>query len=250
VELKPREILAPNASPLTMAGTITYLIGTKQVAIIDPGSDAPSHLDAVEAEIGDFSEARILLTHDHPDHATGARELARRLDCRVFSFTTGTLRDGATFPTDEGELVTLHTPGHAQDHASFHWPEANAVFCGDLMMGGMDTAVVAAPEGDIGLYLDSLERLRVLQPHAIYPAHGPAFKEPEVALARYVRHREERARQVLAALESGARSPEEITDHVYGTMMHDDLRRFGVAAVKAYVAHLYHTGRLPADRET
>jgi glyoxylase-like metal-dependent hydrolase (beta-lactamase superfamily II) len=194
--------------------------------------------------------ARILVTHDHPDHATGARELARRLDSPIFSADSGTLRDGGRIPTDQGDLVTLLTPGHAPDHAAFHWPAAEAIFCGDLMMGGMDTAVVAAPEGDVGLYLESLTRLEALRPRVIYPAHGPPFTEPDVALSRYRRHREDRERQVLAALDAGARTAEEIADHVYGKDMHPDLRRFALGAVQAYMMHLYSEGRLPEGAES
>jgi glyoxylase-like metal-dependent hydrolase (beta-lactamase superfamily II) len=238
-----KSLLAPNPSPMTMSGTITYVVGRDEAAVIDPGSADEGHLDAIVGAFAGARVVRILLTHDHPDHATGARQLARRLDARVFSLGTRTLRDGSAIPTDEGELIALATPGHSPDHASFHWPAAKAVFCGDLMMGGLDTAVVAAPEGDVGLYLESLERLRSLAVETIYPAHGPAFTDPDAALDRYVRHRHEREQQVLDAIAGGAASPAEITDVVYGAGLDPALRPFAEAAVKAYVKHLLDTGR-------
>src|SRR5690606_25042409 len=97
----------------------------------------------------------------------------------------GLLADGVSIETDHGELVVVRTPGHSPDHIALHWPAESAIFCGDLMMGGMDTAVVAAPEGDLAAYLDSLERLRSLRPRIIYPAHGPPLTDPDAALDRY-----------------------------------------------------------------
>jgi glyoxylase-like metal-dependent hydrolase (beta-lactamase superfamily II) len=243
---QPRAILAPNASPMTMDGTITYIVGDDVLAIIDPGSAAESHLDAITSAAAGARSAAILLTHDHPDHSTGAIDLSRRLDAPVRTLADGSLRDGDVVPTDAGELVALATPGHSADHAAFHWPAAGAVFCGDLMMGGLDTAVVAAPEGSIGAYLASLERLRALRPATIYPSHGPPFADPAAALDRYVRHRTEREAQVLAALEAGARSTEEITNAVYGDALDPRLRGFAFAAVEAYVEYLRETNRLPA----
>ena len=232
---------------MTMGGTITYLVGRTELAILDPGCDAPSHLDAIAAQAEGAAAIRILLTHHHPDHAGGAREIARRLDARIFSLGSGTLRDGARVPTDEGELIAVATPGHSPDHVAFHWPAAGALFCGDLMMGGLDTAVVAAPEGDLGHYLDSLERIRALQPLIIYPAHGPAFTDPGAALDRYAAHRREREAQVIAAIQTGARDLDAITDRVYGDGLEPALREFARAAVQAYITHLYATGRFPED---
>jgi glyoxylase-like metal-dependent hydrolase (beta-lactamase superfamily II) len=241
---EPRAILAPNASAMTMDGTITYLVGERVVAIIDPGSAAGTHLDAIAAATAGADSVTILLTHDHPDHAGGATELAARLGASLLDAGTGTLRDGQVIPTDHGDLVALATPGHAPDHISLHWPAESAIFCGDLMMGGLDTAVVAAPEGDVGAYLASLERLRGLAPAIIYPAHGPVFTDPEGALDRYVAHRVRRQAEVLEAVAAGARSAAEIADRVYGPGLEPSLRAFAVAAVEAYVAHLRRSGRL------
>lgn len=249
MQREPRSILAPNASAMTMGGTITYLVGDRQVAIIDPGSAATSHLDAIRTAVGDADASTILVTHDHPDHATGAPELAALLDATVLAPGDGSLRDGQLVPTDHGDLVALDTPGHAPHHASLHWPAADAIFCGDLMMGGIDTAVVAAPEGDVGAYLDSLERLRALAPRIIYPAHGPAFTDPPEALDRYVRHRVERQQQVLAAVHAGAHTAGEIADRVYGAALEPELRSFAIAAVHAYLQHLRATGRLTATED-
>jgi glyoxylase-like metal-dependent hydrolase (beta-lactamase superfamily II) len=243
----PRSVLAPNASPMTMGGTVSYVVGRLRAVVLDPGSAASTHLDALTAAVQDAGHVTILLTHEHPDHSTGALDLARRLDAPVLSLGAGTLRDGECIETDEGEIVVVSTPGHTPDHAAFFWPAARAAFCGDLMMGGLDTAVVAAPEGDLAAYLASLEKLRALRPNIVYPAHGPPFTDPDQAIDRYLRHREQRERQVLDALAAGVRGLDDITDYVYGDGLDKGLRGFALAAIQAYLIHLRATGRLPDD---
>jgi glyoxylase-like metal-dependent hydrolase (beta-lactamase superfamily II) len=232
-----RWILAPNPSPMTLDGTRTYVVGRRRVAVIDPGPRDAAHLDAIADEVGG-SPAEVLLTHDHPDHAEGAAELAVRLGAPLLGMAAGTCAAGTVIPTDAGELRAIATPGHTADHLSFHWPATRAVFCGDLMMGGQDTALVADPEGRLGDYLASLARLGELAPAVLYPAHGPPFHEPVAAIERYVRHRAERERQVLAAHEEGARTVTDFVAAVYGPSLQPALRGAAAAAVRAYLRHL------------
>ena len=146
--------------------------------------------------------------------------------------------------TDSGRLVTVATPGHTTDHAAFHWPDSDAVFCGDLMMGGHHTALVAPPEGRLGPYLMSLERVRGLAPGVIYPAHGPAFDDPQAALDRYVGHRRARLDQVLRAVRGGAHDYETLRRVVYGDSLEPGLERAAMAALKAYLEHLQGLGEV------
>jgi hydroxyacylglutathione hydrolase len=292
--LRPRSFLAPNASPMTLEGTITYVIGRGIIAMIDPGSADRAHLDTLAGVAAEAKRAVIIVTHDHPDHSTGALELAERTGAALLGGHAGRradpaaarrpgpaatqradpaaarraapgpdappgavkrtgeaaraaggglLADGVGIDTDEGELIVVRTPGHSPDHISLHWPAASAIFCGDLMMGGLDTAVVAAPEGDLGAYLKSLERLRSLRPSVIYPSHGPPITDPDDAIERYIRHREERLEQVRAAVEAGVDEVESITDRIYGDSLEPALRPFAESAVAAYLAHLRASGR-------
>ena len=240
----PRAIRAPNASPLTLDGTRTYLVGSRRVAIIDPGPDLPPHLDAVAAAVGDARVVAILVTHDHPDHMPGAPRLAQRLGTRVLAASLGNLREGDVFGTDAGGLVAMATPGHAPDHMAFLWLNARAVFCGDLMLGGLDTALVAPPEGDLSRYLASLQRLRDLDLATIYPTHGEPFHDAGAALDAYLRHRAERQEAVLRALAGGAAAPESIADAVYGTDLEPGLRRAALGSTLAYLQHLERLGRV------
>jgi glyoxylase-like metal-dependent hydrolase (beta-lactamase superfamily II) len=237
-----RTVLAPNAAPLTLDGTRTRLVGEDRVVIIDPGSADPSHLDTIVGMVAGRAVAAVVVTHDHPDHTAGAEELAHRCHCPVRTASRGTLRDGDHLESDGGTLVAVATPGHTPDHMALHWPAQAAVFCGDLMLGGHDTALVAPPEGRLGPYLASLERVRRLEPHIIHPAHGPSFESPDAALDRYIRHREIRLDQVRNALRQGLTSYPDLLAAVYGDTLEPELERAATAALKAYLEHLQGLG--------
>lgn len=240
-----RTLLAPNPSPMTLDGTRSYVVGLRRAAVIDPGPDDPRHIEALAQAVAEAEQVAILLTHRHPDHAAGAPALAAALGGRVSSGPV-VPSEGDVIPTDAGDLFALATPGHTPDHCALHWPAESAIFCGDLMMGGLDTALVAAGEGDLGDYLDSLDRLRRLAVETLYPAHGPPFTDPDTAIARYLEHRSARERQVLGALAGGARGLREIAEQVYGGVA-PDLRDWVELTVRAYLEHLESTGRVNAE---
>lgn len=237
-----RTVLAPNPSPLTLEGTRTYLVGSRRVVVIDPGPALAEHIDAVAGEIGDGVVVSILLTHDHPDHAEGAVLLAERVGAPIHAAAEGTLAAGDVFDTDAGPVVAVPTPGHTRDHVAFHHAAGGAVFCGDLMTGGLDTALVAPPEGDLADYLDSLARIRALRPRVIHPAHGPDFTDPPRAIDAYARHRRERLERVRAAMAGGAVTLGAIVDVVYGASLDPRLRRAAEGAVLAYLEYLQREG--------
>jgi len=239
-----RTVIAPNASPLTLDGTRTHVLGARRAVVIDPGSGAASHLDAIADLVGDDAVTAVAVTHAHPDHSAGADELAARFDCPVRMARRGTLRGGDRLDSDAGELVAVSTPGHTPDHMALHWPGEAAIFCGDLMMGGHDTALVAPPEGQLGAYLSSLERVRALNPEVIYPAHGPPFTRPEEAIDRYVRHRVLRLEQVQNAVAAGVGSYDALLAEVYGPSLDPGLADAATAALKAYLQHLQGLGRV------
>jgi len=244
---EPRTIVAANPSPMTLDGTRTYLIGRRRVAIVDPGPALKEHIHAVADAVGSGVVVAVLLTHAHPDHAEGAQLLAERVRAPTRSGASGTLRDGDVVQTDTGELHSLATPGHTPDHFSFWWPESKSIFCGDLLMGGLDTALVARPEGDLAQYLDSLRKLKSLQPRLIYPAHGERFDAPDDAIDRYIAHREERIAQVVAGLKDGPLSAEALLDKVYGVSLDARLRHYAETAIEAYLAFLQAQQRVRAS---
>jgi glyoxylase-like metal-dependent hydrolase (beta-lactamase superfamily II) len=229
---------------MTLDGTRTYIIGEKNAVVIDPGPQLAQHLDAVAETVGNGVRVSIVVTHAHPDHAEGGAALAARLHTRVLRPPPD-----SSLATDAGPLRVLATPGHTPDHLAFVLENEQAVFCGDLMMGGLDTALVALPEGNLHLYLHSLQQLKALEPAVIYPAHGPAFHDPVPAIDRYLQHRQERVQQVISALQGGARTVPQLVDDIYGAGLDVRLRDYAGSAVAAYLAYLEADGRVSRSAE-
>jgi glyoxylase-like metal-dependent hydrolase (beta-lactamase superfamily II) len=223
---------------MTMDGTRTYIVGRLHVAIIDPGPLLESHIDAVAAAVGDRVRASVVVTHAHPDHDEATAALADRIGADILAPLYGD-----HIATDAGDLQVLDTPGHTPDSLSFFLGDERAVFCGDIMMGGMDTALVASPSGNLREYLESLAQLRALQPRVIYPAHGEPINDPDAAIGRYIAHREERLAQVEDALRRGASTSGGLVDAIYGPALDERLRDYAASAVDAYLYYLADVGR-------
>src|SRR6478752_7641438 len=159
VEVAPgvRRIVANNPGPYTFLGTNSYVVGTGQVAIIDPGPADKTHLQAIAAAIKGEQITHILVTHSHRDHCDGARALQAMLGGEIASFGPDrTLADGDTVRARSFALDVLHLPGHAPDHLCFALVGKRTVFTGDHVMG-WNTTVIAPPEGNMGHFLASLE---------------------------------------------------------------------------------------------
>ncbi|MFJ9027532.1 MBL fold metallo-hydrolase [Streptomyces sp. NPDC102274] len=222
-------VLAPNASPMTLDGTNTWIVSEPDSAsavVIDPGPLDELHLKAV-IDVAEKAGKRIaltLLTHGHPDHAAGAARFAaltrtsvRALDPALRLGDEG-LAAGNVITTGGLELRVVPTPGHTADSLSFHLPADRAVLTGDTILG-RGTTLVAHPDGRLGDYLDSLRRLRSLTVddgvHTVLPGHGPVLDDAQGAVEFYLAHRANRLAQVETAVENGHRTPAEVVAHVY-----------------------------------
>ncbi|WP_329119396.1 MBL fold metallo-hydrolase [Streptomyces sp. NBC_01465] len=222
-------VLAPNASAMTLDGTNTWIVSEPDsdlAVVIDPGPLDDTHLKAVitTAERAGKRIALTLLTHGHPDHAEGAARFAAltRTDVRALdpALTLGDegLAPGDVVTTGGLELRVVPTPGHTSDSLCFHLPADQAVLTGDTVLG-RGTTVVAHPDGRLGDYLDSLRRLRSLAVddgvHTVLPGHGPVLDDAQGAVEYYLAHRAHRLAQVETAAENGFTTPSQVVAQVY-----------------------------------
>jgi glyoxylase-like metal-dependent hydrolase (beta-lactamase superfamily II) len=203
-------VLAPNANMMTLDGTNTWVLrepGARRSVVIDPGPPDEDHLARVGEVAGEVGV--ILLTHHHLDHSEAAKDFAARLGCGVRALDPAQrlgdegLGDGDVVEVDGLEVRVVGTPGHTADSLSFWVPAEDAVLTGDTVLG-RGTTVVAHPDGQLGAYLDSLDRLHALaaarEVTTIWPGHGPVIDDALGALDYYLAHRQERLGQIRAAL--------------------------------------------------
>lgn len=247
-ELAPgvRRLLAPNPGMMTGPGTNTYLLGQREIAIVDPGPAIPQHLAAIE-EVAGAPIRWILATHTHPDHSPGARLLAEATGAEQLGWSAppGTtqdqtftpdreLRDGDRLESAEFTIRAVHTPGHASNHLCYLHEGLRWLFTGDHVMNG-STVVINPPDGHMAAYLASLELVKSLDPDRLAPGHGDLIHEPASVLDWLVNHRLEREAKVAATLEAtGGGALEALVKKIY-----DDVdERLHSVAERSLLAHL------------
>ncbi len=226
VRLSPlvRRIIADNPGPMTFTGTCTYVVGTGDVAIIDPGPESPAHLAALIEALKGERIRHILVTHTHRDHSAGAVALkaatgAEILGCAPYAAPedTDSSLEGAHDRTyrpdrvlaDNDEiggpgytLKAVATPGHTGNHLAFALPEERALFSGDHVMAWA-TSVVIPPDGKMGDYMASLEKLLARDDAQYWPGHGGGLAEPQRMVRAMLHHRRMREAAILATLDRG-----------------------------------------------
>jgi len=236
-------ITAANPGIMTGPGTNTYLVGTDELAVIDPGPDQPDHLDAI-AEAGGGRIRWILVTHTHPDHAPGAAGLARRTGASRLGFASQdgfvadrTIAGGFHLQAPGLSVRAIHTPGHASNHLCYLLEgPGRTLFSGDHVMQG-STVVIAPPDGDMAAYLASLRLVRDLEPavDVIAPGHGHLIDHPVATIDGYIEHRLRREQKVADVLR--ARGTGTIDDLLSGVYDDVDPERHPIAR-RSLWAHL------------
>jgi glyoxylase-like metal-dependent hydrolase (beta-lactamase superfamily II) len=257
VELAPgvRRLVAPNAGVMTGPGTNTYLLGVHDVAVIDPGPAADSHIEAVVDAAG-MALRWVLVTHTHPDHSPAAALLARCTGAALLGrlapagqhqdatfHPDRVLADGEVISTGEFELDVIHTPGHASNHLCFLHSRLKWLFTGDHIING-STVVIDPPDGNMTDYLQSLERLKSLDIAAIAPGHGDIIRAPYDAIDWIISHRQEREGKVAAAVAANTNlTTRELVALVYEDV---DSALYDVAerSLLAHLEKLEHEGRV------
>lgn len=246
-------ILAPNPGLATGPGTNTYVVASgEETVIIDPAVPDPVFVEAVTQVAGNRGRtSMILLTHLHPDHIGGVATLAEQFGCEVAGWEGATdesplitrpLADGEEIHLGDVTLRVLHTPGHASHHLCFRLENEGSLFAGDVVAGA-GTVVIAPPDGDMGDYLTTLERLLETGVGRIYPGHGPVIDDGEAKLREYVAHRRDRERQVLDALESGLETIPEMVKRIYADI-DEALHPMAEMSVRAHLDMLEGEGRV------
>jgi len=243
--MEPEVLHAGNPGPFTLDGTRTHLVGRREIAVVDPGPDVQAHVRALLHLLTDASRVTILVTHGHRDHAGAAQALSEATGSPVLGAAPGALPlgDGAVIPTDQGELVAIHTPGHTREHLAFLHPDSGTLFPGDLLLGQGDTTWVGSYPGSVSDYLHSLDRLGGLGLRRLLPAHGPPLEDPAEAIARFRRHRLDRIRQVEHLLEPGLRQVDRAEEdwllrEVYGRSLPAAVEPAARFSLRALLHHL------------
>ena len=256
IQLEPlvARVLAPNPSPYTYSGTQTHLVGTSDLAVIDPGPEDAAHVAALLDAIAGRPLRAIVVTHTHRDHSPASRALkvatgAPIVGCAPLAFDDLGPRADAAFDRDyapdrvmtegdrvEGDgwtLTAIATPGHTSNHLAFALEESGALFPGDHVMG-WSTTVVSPPDGDMAAYLASLEKLMARSDRVYYPAHGEPIDNPQRFVRGLIGHRKQREGQILRLLARGVGELPEMVDRMYVGID----PRLKPAAERSVLAHL------------
>jgi glyoxylase-like metal-dependent hydrolase (beta-lactamase superfamily II) len=274
-------VLTDNPGPFTFKGTGVYIAGTgRDVAVIDPGPDTPSHVAALKRALEGRRVTHILVTHTHNDHSPAAQPLKEWSGAKTYAFgphgsgklalrraggATGgaeegvkveeggdmafmpdvRLRDGETIEGSGFTFEAVHTPGHTSNHMCFALREEKALFTGDHVMG-WSTTVVTPPDGDMAAYMASLRKLLARDDAVLYPTHGGPVRDPKPFIQAYIDHRLEREAQIVACLRDRLATIPEMVARMYA----DVDKRLHPAAARSVLAHLIQLeqeGRVARD---
>ena len=269
-------ITADNASPMTFTGTRTYVLGTENLIVIDPGPNSEAHLSSIMKYIGKRKVTDILLTHSHIDHSPLSRQLKTETGARIIGFGSAdeartTFMKKLSFSLDLGgeegidkdlaldekvidkqilnlnnySIEVVHTPGHLSNHVCFSLKERKILFSGDHVMGWA-TTLISPPDGDLGSFIKSLERLSTRDEKIYYPGHGKPLKEPKQMVLAQIAHRRDREQQILSSIAKISRTPKEIVDNVY-IDLNPMLKRAAVRNFLAHLIDLYERGKVTVD---
>ncbi|MBT0956543.1 MBL fold metallo-hydrolase [Alphaproteobacteria bacterium KMM 3653] len=270
-----RRILAPNPSPMTFTGTNTYLLGERELAVIDPGPALPAHLEAILAAVQPGQRiTHILLTHSHLDHSPLARLVSQETGAPSYAFgdhlkgrspvmealaesglagggegidrdfaPDHLLEDGALVEGDGWALRALWTPGHIANHLSFVWQDA--VFTGDHVMGWA-SSMVSPPDGDLTAFMHSCRRMQEVPARVFYPGHGDPVSDPAARLQWLIDHRMSREAQILEALAHGPAAAPALAERIY-TEVNPALLPAATRNVLAHLIDLHSRRKVSAE---
>jgi glyoxylase-like metal-dependent hydrolase (beta-lactamase superfamily II) len=266
VSPRVRRVIANNPGPFTYLGTGVYIIGDGEVAVIDPGPMIEEHFQALKNALKGERITHVLVTHSHMDHSPLAHPLAKWAGCQVFGIGAGsptesevrmeagddlrfkpdiTVRDGDVFKGPNWTVEAITTPGHTSNHVCYALKEENALFSGDHVMG-WSTTVISPPDGNMGDYFASLEKVKARRFSTIWPTHGPPVTNVAPFIDAYIAHRKARENMILDRLKAGDTLIPDMVKVIYKDV---DKRLHPAAchSVLAHIVHLVETGIVSAD---
>jgi len=268
-----RCLLANNPGPFTFTGTMTYIIGRGEVAIIDPGPLDEAHIAALLAAVEGETVTHILVTHTHRDHspavprikdATGAIVLAEGPHRPARALHSGELprleasndtafrpdrmlADGETVSASAWTVEAVSTPGHTANHMAFVLKDRNVLFSGDHVMA-WSTPVVAPPDGSMSDYMASLQKLARRRETIYLPGHGGPVREAQNFVRAYIRHRQMRESSIVHRLGKGESDIPSLVRALY-IGLDPRLTRAAGLSVLAHLEDLVARGVVSTDGE-
>lgn len=266
VSPRVRRLIAENPGPFTYLGTGVYIIGEGEVTVIDPGPMIEQHFEALKSALEGERITHVLVTHSHMDHSPLAHPLAKWAGCQVYAAGAAiptesevrmeagddlrfkpdiTVKDGDIFTGPNWTVEAITTPGHTSNHVCYALREENALFSGDHVMG-WSTTVISPPDGHMGDYFASLEKIRKRGFSTIWPTHGPPVTNVAPFLDSYIAHRKAREQAILERLRAGDTLIPDMVKVIYKDV---DKRLHPAAchSVLAHIIHLVETGKVSAD---
>jgi len=268
-------LTAPNPSPMTSTGTNTYILGRKELLIIDPGPNSEAHLRNIMEVIPKYTKVtHILITHSHLDHSGLAPKLSKILNAPTLAFGTALdglsndmksickmgltsekfgidtefvpdhfLKDEEKISSREWEVVAHHTPGHLSNHICYQY--LDKLFTGDHIME-WSTSVISPPEGDVSQFINSCEKIYNLHCEKFYPGHGLPVENPGQRIAELIEHRKKREIEILNFLKNRDATISQITSNIY---LNIDQNLLSVASrnVKAHLVDLIIKKQVTVD---
>jgi glyoxylase-like metal-dependent hydrolase (beta-lactamase superfamily II) len=255
-----RRVVARNPGPFTYLGTGTYIVGHGEVAVVDPGPALDDHLNAILDATRGERITHILTTHTHADHSPLSDALQARTGAVIYGLADPggpsgehgdldfrpdiSVEDGQDIAGPGWTLRVLATPGHASNHLAYALLEEHALLVGDHIMG-WSTTVVSPPDGDMGAYYESLNRVQARHFNLLWPSHGPPVHEVSAFIDAYRAHRLDREAQILAQLAAGRTRITDIVPTLYAKV-DPSLHPAAARSVLAHLIHLVRTGQVTA----
>ncbi len=254
-------LIAPNPGVMTGPGTNTYLLGERELAVIDPGPQDAAHLRAI-VEAGAGRIRWILCSHTHIDHASAAAALKEATGATIAAMPAPptahdvklvldrALADGDSVRLEGLSLRALFTPGHASNHVCFLLEQTGMLFTGDHIMQG-STVVIWPPDGNMRAYLKSLRRLLAIEIEILAPGHGYLIGHPHAEVERLIRHRQARESKVRQALldAGGTATLDALLPHVYDDVA-NALHPIASRSLQAHLEKLVEDGEVVARAGT